>query len=432
MLKNLTHYLQETLWNFSLSEKSGFEYFKYKWARIIVLSVRSFFLGRCTFGASSLTYFSLISVVPIFALGIAVARGFGYRDLFQTQLLQRFPDQSAAFTQAFIYADAFLQEARGGILAGIGIGILFLSVLFLLHDLEAILNDIWKVKKHRSWRRIFTDYLAILLFAPVFFVLASSFTVFIVEYLGVGVQLLPLKGWVTTLMRFLISLIPYCLFWILFAFIYKFMPNTKVRFKSAALGALVASILYVVTQWIYINFQVGAGRYGAVYGTMAALPLFLIWLQISWYMVLFGAELSCAHQKFMEHEYEVPIQNMSHSTRRLLNLWMAHVAVRKGDCSIAAFEREFHIPRQLSEAVLQELSDCNLLHHKGRGYVPDQSTGEMKISELLIRLDTKGENHFPFMDPKLFEPFHKTLESFKIAIEKDPQNTSLKDVPDTI
>ncbi|EKE08693.1 MAG: hypothetical protein ACD_17C00043G0001, partial [uncultured bacterium] len=282
MIKKIGYYLRETLWNFSLDQRKGWEKFYVKWLRIIYLSISSLLRKRSSFSASSLTYFTLMSIVPMIALSLAITRGLGYHELFREQLLARFSDQAEAFDQIFQYADAFLAEARGGIIAAIGLGVLFLAVLSLLYNLESILNEIWGVKQHRSFQRVMTDYCAILLIVPIFFVVASSATIMVSQYLEELIRIFPINN----IILFVVNLIPYGLFWMLFTFLYVFMPNVKVRVKSAGLGALVAACLSVFSQWAYVFFQTGASHYGAIYGTMAALPLFLIWLQLSWFMVL--------------------------------------------------------------------------------------------------------------------------------------------------
>lgn len=431
MLKKIKYFFSDGLWNFSIEEKSGVERFGIKWLRIIYLAIRAFFQKQMSFSASSLTYYSLMSVVPVLALAIGIARGIGYHDLFKVQLLVHFPDQAQAFTELFKYADAVLLEAKGGLIAAVGFGVLFLAVLFLLHNLEEIFNRLWNVKKHRSLKRIFTDYFAILIISPIFFVVASSMTVFAVEHLESGARLLPVSNWIISWIILFVNVIPYCLFWILFSFLYAFMPNIKVPFSSAALGGLIAALLYIFAQSGYITFQVGASKYGAIYGTMAALPLFLIWLQISWYVVLFGAQIAWAHQIYKDYEYENPIRQMSHSFQRLLSLWFTSVAFKKGSVSLK-FSREFHIPESLAKRILQELVKCHILQMSKDEYIPQEEALEMRASDVINRLETDGEKEFPFIEPEARLRFEKTLESFRQAIERDPQNSKIKDVPDTI
>jgi membrane protein len=432
MLDKINYYFRETLWNFPLNEKKGIRRFGLKWLRIAYLAVRGFYQDKCSLSASSLTYYTVMSIVPVLAMAFAIARGFGYNEVLRSELLQRFPDQNEAFIELFKYADTILDQAKGGVIAGVGLVILFLTVALLLSTLESILNHIWGVKKLRSSRRIFSDYFALMLIAPIFFVVASSMAVFVVENLEIGIRVLPFSGWVISWLLFLVNLVPYCLFWILFTFIYLFMPNTYVRFRSAALAGLIAACLYLVIQWGYIYFQIGVNRYGAIYGSMAALPLFLVWLQVSWFIFLFGSEISCAHQTFLDHEFEAKVGRMSHNYKRLVSLWISHLCVKQGYIPLELLTHGYQIPLALCKPILQELVDCDVLHEVKDGYVPARRTVEMKISDLIEVLELKGENRFPIIDSKAFAAFEKTLDSFRNAIESIPENMRLSHVPYSI
>lgn len=428
MLDKIKHYFRDELWNFPLSREKGWRRFRLKWLRISYLAARGFYQDKCSLSASSLTYYTLMSIVPILAMAFAIAQGFGYHETFKAELLQRFQDQNAAFTELFKYADTFLEQARGGVIAGVGLVILFLAVTLLLINLEGILNHIWGVKKLRTWRRIISDYFALMLIGPIFFVVASSMAVFIVDHLEIGIRALPLTPWAITWLLFLVNVVPYCLFWILFTFIYLFMPNTKVHFRSACLAGLFAGCLYLVVQWGYIYFQIGASRYGAIYGSMAALPLFLIWIQLSWFLLLFGAEVSYAHQTLEEHEFEGRAERASHSFKRLLSLWIVHLVLKKGFLTQEILVKKYQIPTSLVKPILQQLVDCHILHETRGGYVPSHSALEMKISDVIEALDSKGESDFPFIESKALAPFERALSLFRKQIESSPENTRLSHV----
>ena len=432
MLQKIKHYFSETLWNFPLSQEKGFRRFWLKWLRITYLSLRGFYQDKCSLSASSLTYYTVMSIVPVIAMAFAVARGFGYHDTLRSELLERFPDQNTALVEIFKYADSFLEQARGGVIAGVGLVILFLTVALLLSNLEGILNQIWGVKNLRSWKRIISDYFALMLIGPILFVVASSMAVFIVEYLEIGIRVLPISAWAVSWLLFLVNLVPYGLFWLLFTFLYFVMPNTHVRFRSAALAGLFAGWLYLIVQWGYIYFQIGVNRYGAIYGSMAALPLFLIWIQVSWFLLLLGAEVSCAHQTLEEHEFEGFATRMSYSFKRLLSLWIIHLAVKKGYLSLEILSKGYQIPASLSRQLLQELVDCELLHETRGGYVPAHHTPEMKISECIETLESKGENQFPHIDSKSLAAFENTLDQFRKAIESTPANIGIRHVPHSL
>lgn len=432
MLDKINYFFCETLWNFSLNEKKGIRRFVYKWLRVFYLSARGFYNDDCASNASSLTYYTLMSIVPALAMAFAVARGFGYDEILKSELLQRFPDQNTAWVELFGYADTILNQAKGGVIAGVGLLILFLTVALTLSSLESFLNRIWGVTRLRSWGRIFTDYFALMLIAPIIFVIASSMAVFVVENLEIGIRILPVSGWAISWLLFLVNLIPYCLFWLLFTLLYLIMPNIQVQFRSAALAGLFAGCLYMVAQWGYIYFQVGVTRYGAIYGSMAALPLFLVWIQVSWFIFLFGAEISCAHQTFLNHEFEGKIGRLSHNFKRLISLWITHLCIKKGFVTLEMLTQVYQIPVALCKPALQELVDCHILHEARGGYIPDHKTVEMKISDCIEILELRGENNFPVINSKSIASFERALNDFRKAIESTPANVRLSHVPNSI
>lgn len=429
MFDKIKHYFLETLWNFSLSGKKGKSRFFLKTLRIAFLSLRGFIEDQCSLRASSLTYYTIMSIVPVFALAFAVTRGFGYYQNFRVQIFTQFPEHQIIVTELFRYADILLEQTRGGIVASFGLIFLVFTVILLLSSLEGVLNHIWGVKKLRTWWRIFTDYLAFMLLAPLFFIIANTFAVVVTEVSSEFIRMLPFSQMAIRWILFLVHLLPYCLFWILFTFIYFFMPNTKVQFRSALLAGVLAGSCYLILQWGYIHFLVGVSRYGAIYGSMAAIPLFLVWLQLSWALFLFGAELSYAHQTLEEHEYEKPIGRVSVHLKRLVSLWISYLAIQKGFLTIEDLAREEHIPKRLSKLLLRELVEAQILEMEKDRYVPAKKTSEMRISELLNAHETRGVNRFPFIDSKAFTTFEETLDEFQKTIQSHPQNMRLKDVP---
>jgi membrane protein len=270
-----------------------------------------------------------------------------------------------------------------------------------------------------------------MLIGPIFFIFASSTAVFIVEYIERGVRILPIAPWAVTWVLFLVNLIPYCLFWILFTFIYLFMPNIKVQFRSAMIAGLFAACFYLFVQWAYIYFQIGVNRYGAIYGSMAALPLFLIWLQASWILFLFGAEISYAHQTLEEHEYEGMVEKMSPQYKRLLSLWILHLIVTQEYITLNTLTQIYRIPPTLTRMILPELLRCELIHETRGGYVPALKTPQLTLAECIDLLESKGLNHFPFIDAKSLSYFEKTLLEFRKVIESSPLNTRIVHVPNT-
>jgi membrane protein len=197
-----------------------------------------------------------MAAVPVLAMSFAVARGFGFQEFLRARILHYFEQNREMLLQLVDFADKMIDQAKGGAIAGIGIAILFWSVTQLLSNLETSMNQIWKVKKLRTWRRIFTDYFALMLTAPCLFFISTSASVFFVKKAVEGIEALGIAPFAAGSLIFVARLVPYCLFWFFFTFIYLFMPNKKVRFASAFLGGLVGGTIYLIAQWAYIYFLV--------------------------------------------------------------------------------------------------------------------------------------------------------------------------------
>jgi membrane protein len=225
----------------------------------------------------------------------------------------------------------------------------------------------------------------------------------------------------------------------MFAFIYIFIPNTKVNFKSGIIAGIFAGTVYQIIQVVYVVFQIGVGRYNAIYGSFAALPLFLIWLQLSWRIVLFGAELSFAHQNVETYEFEPDCLNVSKSFRRLLTLRVVNMLVKdfaKGEKPITASEisHELEIPIRLLRDILNDLLDAKVLSAVNMGeardlaYHPGCDINLMTIKYVLDKLDENGSGDIPVVETKELNKISDSLKSFGKLIEGSKNNLLLKDI----
>lgn len=275
-----------------------------KQLRIVIIVSRNFTKDKLQVQAAGLTYYTLLSVVPLVAMAFAVAKGFGFQDNLEEELTGLLKGHEEVVTQVMVFATRMLDNTQGGVLAGVGVVLLLWSVMRLLMSIELSFNAIWQVAKGRSWIRKFSEYLSIMLVAPLMIILSSSITVLITSEIESLVSTLDLLKAIGPIIFFFIRLIPYVLIWLLFTFIYMVMPNTKVHFGSAFIAGMIAGTAFQFLEWGYIYFQVGVSKYNAIYGSFAALPLFLIWVNISWLITLIGAEIAYANQYVVEIKNE--------------------------------------------------------------------------------------------------------------------------------
>jgi membrane protein len=405
----------------------------------VVLAVRGFDEDKCAFRASALTFYSLLSVVPVIAMMFGVAKGFGLEKRVETEIVKRMQGQEEVAERIINFADSMLEKASGGFIAGVGVAFLFWAIIKVLSNIESSFNDIWGVKTARSIGRKFSDYLSMMLLCPFLLVMASSATVVISSQVRHIIEKIPVVSTLGPVIVLPLKLLPYCTIWIAFTFVFIFMPNTKVKLKSGLLAGIVAGTFFQIVQWIYINFQIGAAKYGAIYGSFAALPLFLLWLQISWLVVLFGAELSFAHQNVETYEFEQDCLSASNSFKRLLALLITHHLI-KNFCEgrppqdAETISHKLEIPIRLVRQILFELVESGIISEvrtdddRDVAYQPAVDAGKLTVKFVIESLENRGISDIPVGKTQELDKLSDCLEIFAANIEKSPANILLKDL----
>jgi membrane protein len=439
LISNFFHFIRVDIWRIRLADLPFGRSFLIKQLRMIILAFRGYDEDRCLLRASSLTFYTLLSIVPVAAMFFGVAKGFGFERRLQEELFNRFPGQEEVLNQVISFSNSLLEQTQGGLIAGIGMLVLFWSVLKVLGHIEMALNDIWGIKESRSWGRKFSDYLSIMLISPLLVLISGSATVFIKTQVTQVTQKVELLGVISPLIFLLLNFTPYVLIWALFTFLYIIMPNTKVNFKAGLLGGVVAGTLYQIAQWGYISFQIGAAKYNAIYGSFAALPLFLMWLQISWWIVLFGAELSFANQNVDTYEYEPDSLKVSPGFKKLLALQIAHLVIKKfenGDRPLtdSQISAQLEMPIRLVHNLLFDLVESGLVSEiktkadKKFAYQPARDINKMTIQYVLEALDRSGTDDIPVAKTQDYQALSDALQNFGEAMEKSSANKLLKDI----
>lgn len=438
-IQDIIDFFRIDLWRIRLETVSPRRSFLLRQLRIISLSIRGFDEDKCGLRASALTFYSLLSVVPVAAMLFGIAKGFGIQNRLEQELVGRLKGQEEVVAYIIDFAHAMLENTKGGVIAGIGLLVLFWLIIKLLGNIEKSFNEIWGIPKPRSLGRKLSDYLSIMLVCPVLLVMSSSVTVFITTQITSITQKIDLLGPISPLIIFSLKLLPYCVIWILFSFVYIFMPHTKVNFRSGLLGGVVAGTIYVILQWAYINFQIGVSRYGAIYGSFAALPLFLTWLQLSWLVVLFGAEISFAHQNVGTYEFEPDAENVSHSFKTLLALRVTHICVErfnKGEdpWSAARICSYLEAPARLVNQVLYELVKCNVLRETNNSngdeplFLPARNVDILSVSYVIDTLERCGNSDIHIAKSEELDKISDCLIEFSNIIDNSKSNILLKDI----
>lgn len=405
--------------------------------RVLVLSIRGYVEDRVGIRASALTFFTLLSVVPALAMGFGIAQGFGVKVILQNQLKDSLEDHEEVFNYILNFANSMLDNTKGGWLAGIGIVVLLWSVIKVIWNIESSFNHIWQVKKPRKFIRKLSDYLSLIVVAPIMMVLSGSISIYISTQLKRLSSESHLVESIGPAIIFLLNLSPFILIWTLLTLLYMVMPNTNVRFKSAFIAAIIAGSVFQLVQWGYIHFQIGVSQYNAVYGSFAAFPLFLIFLQIAWLIVLFGAEISYSHQNVGNYEYEKDIKNLSSYNIRLACLAVLHSIVKafeKGEKakSVSCIVENFGAPLKLVKQVTEKLIASGLIAETEIDnqivYLPSSDIHKMDLSYVLTKLSDFGSGNIPFDKNEPIGNFNKKLQQLRKELKASKQNVLIKDV----
>ena len=439
MIKKIVQFLTTDIWRIRLRDIPGSKSFFLKQLRIVVLAVRGFDEDRCQLRASALTYYTLLSIVPVAAIIFGIAKGFGFQEVLEKDLLEKFSEHKAVLVQVIDFANSVLETTKGGLIAGIGLAVLFWTVIKVLGTIERSFNNIWGVQKSRSWSRKFTDYISVILVAPILFVLSGSITVFITSQVAFITEKFALLGFFSPLILPLLKLLPYCIVWILFTFIYIFMPNTKVKFTSGLVAGIVAGSIYELVQWGYFTFQLGVAKYNAIYGSFAALPLFLVWVQVSWLVVLFGAEISFSHQNVDTYEFEPDCLNSSVSFKKLLSLRIVHLLVKnfaagKAPLNEASIAQILEVPIRLVRQILFELVETRILSEVAdRGgeeaaYQPGCDGDRLTIQYVIDALEKRGVDTITTPHTEELKVLSESLQIFNDTLVNSPANKLLKTI----
>ena len=432
-------FIKGDIWRVRLKNLPRKKSFLIKQLRIFLLSVRGFDEDKCQLRASALTFYSLISIIPVAAMVFGIAKGFGFEKRLERQLLEQFQGQEEVITRVITFAHSLLTNTKGGVLAGVGIVLLFWAVIRVLGNIEASFNDIWGIQEPRSLGRKFSDYLSVMLLCPILLILSSSVTVFITTQARLIVEKIALLGIFSPLISFVLKVLPYGIVWVLFSFLYIFMPNTRVNFRSGVLAGIIAGTIYQVVQFGYITFQVETAKYNAIYGSFAALPLFLIWLQLSWLTVLFGAEFSFAHQNVDTYEFEPDSLKISSSFKRLLSLQITHLLVSnfaEGERPLTAtrISHRLEMPIRLVHQILHELTACGIVSNtkteesKEPGYQPARDIGTLTIQFVIDSLEDRGTDAIPVAQTDESKALSEILRAFRDVVAQSPSNRLLKDI----
>jgi len=380
-----------------------------RWAAMVG---HGFVADQCLLWASALAFTTALSLVPLLAVAFSISKGFGIQnsDFIHNLLMQL----TAGREETVAAIVGYINNTNVGTLGAVGVGLLFVTVVSLLGSIEKSLNNIWGLKSQRTLWRKFSEYLTVILVCPLLILIAISATASL-ESSSVVRTLLEVSvlhsAWLA-----LLKALPYVSTWLALLFVYTFIPNTRVRFGAAATGAVLAGSLWQAVQWGYITYQASFRNYNAIYGSFAQVPLLLIWLFVSWAIVLLGAQISFAVQNSGTYLREATLDAYSHDDRQklaalalgLLTRAFLQGAPRPGNAELA---RQLDAPVRLMGDVMHTLAQAGIVlrvagAHADGAYTLARPPDEVRMVDVMLALS----RYRPGDGPRALAPRLAALE----------------------
>ena len=437
-LKGWLERFNQTIWYSRRPDRSTFQWLLIRLARTLVMAVQGFNRHHGTLRASALTFFTLLSLVPVAAMAFGIAKGFGFERRLQQELLENFSAQEEVVRQVIAFAQNMLDNTRGGMIAGIGVAVLFWSVIKVLGNIENSFNHIWGVRSRKFVRKL-SDYLTIMLIGPLLMIVSGSLTVYITHQVSAISGRFELLQMVGPAIYVGLKLLPFTLIWILFTLVYMIMPNTRVRFDGALLAGVIAGSAYQAVQASYIHFQIFVAKNNAIYGSFAALPLFLLWLQISWLIVIVGAEISHAYQRSAHVDLTAGGQKMSIAETQLVSLAICRHVVRlfhqgQPAQSVEQIADTLTLPEALVDNLVDSLIIAGILvridgeSDNPSAVQPAQDIHRLTISTVIVALADVGGNSKQLAQVPDTESLKDVLQAFRHELDRSAANRLIMDV----
>jgi len=406
-----------------------------RYLQIGALVVKDFLDDQCLIRASALAFSTLLSIVPFFALAFAVLKGFGVQNTLEPFILEQVAAGSHEIVDTIV---TYINNTKVGAIGAVGLVFLVVTVLSLLGTIEEAFNVIWGVRETRSLYRKFSDYLSVLVSGPVLLLAAVSATTTIESQ--AFVQWLMDSTYLGDVLVLLFHLVPFISIWIALVFLYMFIPNTRVRFRSALVGGVIAGTIWQGAQWGYITFQVGVAKYNAIYGTLSVLPVFMVWLYTSWLIVLLGGEVVYAHQHIRTFRRELRIPSLSSVARERLALALVfEISLAfhndRPAWSVTGLAEHLGVPERCVGELLLCLADDRILA-AGCGddplYLPARELEHIRVRDVLASMRNQGGGLPGQMGGEGYPLIHDLWETIETAVQGAVGDLNFKELVERV
>ena len=426
-IQRLREFVQYDLWRQShMGVHAPKKRLLYRFLQTIILVARGFKDQVLVVRANSLSFALLFAFIPMMALIFAIARGFGFEEILKDKISAGFLAEANIAPMLLEWIERYLETAREGLFLGIGLIVLIWAVHAFFNMLEKSFNSIWNVKKTRSFGRRMTNYVMTLLLVPVLVVVTSGISIF----LNSTGMLAPVLQAIEPIRKFMLRFIPFVVTSAVFTWIFIAIPNTKVKFSSAIIPGIIMGLLYQVVQSFSMFLVVLFTRMSIVYGAFSAIPLVLIWLNITCWLLLIGAELAFAIQNNEHFAYERDIETMSRRYKDYVMLYLLSVIIKRfeqGETpeTIQQMAKKHYLPSRLVAQLLSRLEDTNIIrrvyidNQEEQAFVPALDTNLISVEMVIGRISAQGTEEFLQHTPAEMQDFWRRYQEMIEANHSD-------------
>ena len=399
----IVDFIRYDMWRRTNTEiTSWWQRLGYATIRTIVLVIRGFGSQNLTEKAQSLTYSLIFAIIPILAMVLAIAEGFGVADLIEKQLNASFLGETNLVPTIMEMVQRYLETAQGGLFIGIGLLILLWAVYSFFQSVESAFNTIWNVQASRSIVRKLTTYIAIVVLIPVLIVCSAGINIFLhttidhLSHMGAFERFYDVDG---------VKMVQFLICWMLFTLMYFTIPNTKVHFLPALIPGVLMGTLFQLLQMLSVYLIAMLSRTSIVYGAFATIPILMTWLQYTSLLILIGAEMSYAIQNNEEFEYEHDLNKMSRRYKDFIMLYLLSVIIRRfenDEVPLTAHElaiRDF-LPIRLVNQLLSRMVETGIVREvyvegkEDRTFQPALDTHKISVGMVIGRIEKQGTEEF--------------------------------------
>ena len=433
--KRLVHFFTRSLWRVTEHDVSRGRYTGYNLLKITFQTIKCFIKDRVWISAAALSYTTLFSIIPILALLFAIAKGFGFANLMERFLREGIAENNS-IDMVMNFIDNYLEYAQSGVFIGIGVAMLLWAIINLADSIESNMNTIWAVKKPRSYFRKLTDYMALFIVFPVIIILYASVSIFMTTiYERITEYFL-----ISSFVHICVKVAPYIISGLIMTGLFFFIPNTKVRFKNAFIPGMITGVIFQAFLYIYIQIQMSVSSYNAIYGSFAIIPMFMLWADISWSIILFGVEMSYVSQNIDFYNFGEETDNVSRRYHDFLCVVVMSLICKrfeKAEPPYTASELSDagEIPIRLTHRLLDELEEAGLIigyssdaKSETDHYLPAMAISQLSVGHLLSTLESHGCEDFKIDHTKEFGNQWSTFIGHKEEMYTKTNEILLKDL----